>query len=52
MNQKEFDAKQFTYFKDRFQWFLGISVFLLVFELVLLERKTAWIKKLNLFNED
>lgn len=52
MNQKEFEAKQFTDFKDRFQWFLGISVFLLVFELVLLERKTAWIKKLNLFNED
>ena len=52
MNQKEFEAKQFTDFKDRFQWFLGISVFLLVFELVLLERKTAWIKKLNLFNEE
>ena len=52
MNQKEFEAKQFTDFKDRFQWFLGISIFLLVFELVLLERKTAWIKKLNLFNED
>jgi len=52
MNQKEFEAKQFTDFKDRFQWFLGFSIFLLVFELVLLERKTAWIKKLNLFNED
>ena len=52
MNQKEFEAKQFTDFKDRFQWFLGFSIFLLVFELVVLERKTAWIKKLNLFNED
>ena len=52
MNQKEFEAKQFTDFKDRFQWFLGISISLLVFELILLERKTAWIKKLNLFNED
>ena len=52
MNQKEFEAKQFTDFKDRFQWFLGISIFLLVLELVLLDRKTAWIKKLNLFNED
>ena len=52
MNQKEFEAKQFTDFKERFQWFLGISIFLLVLELVLLERKTAWIKKLNLFNED
>ena len=52
MNQKEFESKQFTDFKDRFQWFLGLSIFLLVIELLLLERKTAWIKKLNLFNED
>ncbi len=52
MNQKEFEAKQFTDFKDRFQWFLGIALFLLVLEVLLLERKTAWVKKLNLFNED
>ena len=52
MNQKEFEAKQFTDFKDRFQWFLGLAILLLVIELLLLERKTAWIKKLNLFNED
>jgi Ca-activated chloride channel family protein len=52
MNQKEFETKQFTDFKDRFQWFLGLAILLLVIELLLLERKTAWIKKLNLFNED
>ena len=52
MNQKEFEAKQFTDFKDRFQWFLGLALFLLVLEVLLLERKTAWLKKLNLFNED
>jgi Ca-activated chloride channel family protein len=52
MNQKEFETKQFTDFKDRFQWFLGLALLLLVIELLLLERKTAWIKKLNLFNED
>ncbi len=51
MNQKEFEAKQFTDFKDRFQWFLALSLFLLVLDVLLLERKTAWIKKLNLFNE-
>ena len=52
MNQKDFEAKQFTDFKDRFQWFLGVALFLLVLEVLLLERKTAWLKKLNLFNED
>ena len=46
MNQKEFEAKQFTDFKDRFQWFLGLAIFLLVIEFLLLERKTAWIKEI------
>jgi Ca-activated chloride channel family protein len=52
MNQKEFEAKQFTDFKDRFQWFLGLALLFLVIEVLFLERKTAWVKKLNLFNED
>ncbi len=51
MNKKEFEAKQFTDFKDRFQWFLGGALFLFIIDVLLLERKTAWIKKLNLFNE-
>ncbi|PHS67304.1 MAG: BatB protein [Flavobacterium sp.] len=51
MNQKDFEATQFTDFKDRFQWFLGLALLLLVLDVLLLERKTAWIKKLNLFNE-
>lgn len=51
MDKKEFDSKQFTDFKDQFQWFLGGALFLLIFDVLLLERKTAWLKKLNLFNE-
>ncbi|RMA66134.1 VWA domain-containing protein [Ulvibacter antarcticus] len=51
MDKKEFDSKQFTDFKDQFQWFLGGALFLLIIDLLLLERKTAWLKKLNLFNE-
>jgi len=51
MEKKEFEAKQFTDFKDQFQWFLAGALFLLVFDVLLLERKTAWLKKLNLFNE-
>jgi Ca-activated chloride channel family protein len=52
MDKTEFDAKQFTDFKDQFQWFLLGALFLLVVDVLLLERKTAWVKKLNLFNED
>lgn len=51
MDKKTFDSKQFTDFKDQFQWFLAGALFLLVLDILLLERKTAWLKKLNLFNE-
>jgi Ca-activated chloride channel family protein len=51
MDKKEFEAKQFTDFKDQFQWFLGGALFLLILDLLLFDKKTAWLKKLNLFNE-
>ena len=51
MDKKEFEAKQFTDFKDQFQWFLAGALFLLIIDVLLLERKTAWLRKLNLFNE-
>ncbi len=52
MDKTEFEAKQFADFKDQFQWFLGFGVFFLLLDVFLLERKTAWLKKLNLFNEN
>ncbi len=51
MDKKEFEAKQFTDFKDQFQWFLAGALFLLVLDVFLLERKTQWLQRLNLFNE-
>ena len=52
MDKKEFEAKQFAEYKDQFQWFLGIGLFFLILDVLLLERKTAWLKRLNLFNEN
>jgi Ca-activated chloride channel family protein len=52
MDKKEFESKQFTDFKDQFQWFLAGALFLLILDTFILERKTAWLRKLNLFNED
>ena len=52
MDKTEFEAKQFAEFKDQFQWFLGFGVFFLLLDIFLSERKTAWLKKLNLFNEN
>ncbi|MGB3149023.1 MAG: VWA domain-containing protein [Maribacter sp.] len=51
MDKKEFEAKQFAEFKDQFQWFLGAGLLFLFLEIFILDRKTKWLKKLNLFNE-
>lgn len=51
IQKTEFEAKQIADFKSQFQWFLGIAFVLLFIDVFLLERKTKWIKKLNLFNE-
>ncbi len=52
MDKKEFESKQYADFKDQFQWFLGFALFFLFLDIFLLERKTGWLKKLNLFNEN
>jgi len=51
MDKTEFESKQFTDFKDQFQWFLVLALVLLLADSFMLERKTKWLKKLNLFNE-
>lgn len=51
MDKKEFEAKQFAEFKDQFQWFLGAALLFLFIDIFLLDRKTKWLKKLDLFNE-
>jgi len=52
MDKTEFEAKQFAEYKDQFQWFLGLGIFFLLIDIFLLERKTAWLRRLNLFNEN
>ena len=52
MDKKEFEAKQFADFKDQFQWFLAAALLLLFLDIFLLDRKTGWLKKLNLFDEN
>jgi len=51
MDKKEFDAKQFSDFKDQFQWFLAGALLFLLLDVLFLERKTKWINNLNLFNQ-
>ena len=51
MDKKEFEAKQFAEYKDQFQWFLGAGLLFLFLDILVLDRKTQWLRKLNLFNE-
>ena len=52
MDKQEFESKQFVSFKDQFQWFLFVGLFLIILDVVVFERKTYWLDKLNLFNEN
>ena len=51
MDKQEFESKQFVAYKDQFQWFIALALIFLCLELFVFEKKTFWIKKLNLFNE-
>ena len=51
IEKTEFETEQFTDYNSQFQWFLGMGFLLLFLEVFFLERKTKWLKKLNLFNE-
>ena len=50
--KNEFETKQFADYKDQFQWFLGLGLFFLIIDVFLLEKKTKWIMKIDLFNEE
>ncbi|TGD58533.1 VWA domain-containing protein [Flavobacterium humi] len=51
IQKTEFEATEMANFQSQFQWFLGIGFFVILLDLFLLERKTKWVQKLNLFNE-
>jgi Ca-activated chloride channel family protein len=52
IQKTEFEATEMADFQSQFQWFLGFAFALLLLDVFLLDRKTNWVKKLNLFNEN
>jgi Ca-activated chloride channel family protein len=52
IEKTEFESTQFTDFNSQFQWFLGFGILLLFIDIFLLEKKTSWLRKMNLFNEE
>ncbi len=49
MDKQEYESKVFSEYKSQFQWFLGIAIFLLILDVLILERKTQWLKRFKLF---
>lgn len=50
--KSEFETKQFSDYKDQFQWFLAFGLLFLIVDIFLFEKKTKWLKKADLFNEE
>ena len=50
--KSEFETKQFSDYKDQFQWFIGIGLLFLILDIFLFDKKTKWWRKVDLFNEE
>lgn len=50
--KSEFETKQFSDYKDQFQWFLAIGILFLLLDVFLFDKKTKWVRKVDLFNEE
>jgi len=51
IEKTEFESQEIAEYQTQYQWFIGVAFFLLLLDIFFLERKTAWLQKLNLFNE-
>ncbi len=51
LEKSEIESKMFSDYEDRFQIFAGLALALLIFELLILERKTKLQRKFKLFEE-
>ena len=51
IDKKEIETRQFTDYEDRFQIFLGLTIIMLIIELLIADRKTRWAKKFDFFGK-
>jgi Ca-activated chloride channel family protein len=51
IEKSEFETKQFSDFKTQYQWFVAFGMLFIILDVIILERKTKWVRQLNLFNE-
>jgi len=51
IEKKEIETKQFTDFEDRFQIYIGLALFLMVIELLIVLKKSSWATKFDFFGK-
>jgi len=49
LEESEFETKTFSDYEDRFQYFLALTIILLIIEFIIVERKSKWADRIKLF---
>lgn len=49
MSKAEFETKIYAEYENQFQWPIGLALFFLLFEMLIIERKSRWSEKFHLF---
>ncbi len=50
MNKKEFEAKVYSEYDERYQYYIGFALLILFLEIIILERKNRILKNIKLFS--
>jgi Ca-activated chloride channel family protein len=50
LEDSEFEAKTFTDYEDRYQYFLVLTLILLLIEFIIVDRKSKWADRIKLFD--
>lgn len=50
--KNELDSVVYTEYEDRFQWFAALALILLLVELLMTDKKSKWVEKINWFNAE
>jgi Ca-activated chloride channel family protein len=52
MDKQEIEARVYSEYEEQFQYLVFLAIFLLVVELIILERKNKWIRKLRIIDKE
>jgi len=51
LEKTKFESRMFSDYEDRFQYFIAVSLIFLLLELLIFERKSKWLSRINFFGK-